>query len=112
VARGAKAADVPDLGDDEQGDEDADGRDAGEHGDAGVVLGAGPDLPLHGLQLAIELGDEREQALEPTSRRRGQGELAQEAPSPRAEEFGATVLDSLAGEQGMDTVLERRAQTG
>jgi hypothetical protein len=49
VVGGGKAGDVPDLGDDEEGDEEADTGDPGEDGDAVVFLGARPDLPLHGL---------------------------------------------------------------
>jgi hypothetical protein len=48
-----ETGDVTDLGDDEQGDEDADAPDPGENGDARVVLGARPDLPLHGRELAV-----------------------------------------------------------
>jgi hypothetical protein len=77
-----------------------------------VVLGAGLDLPLHGRELAIEVGDEGEEALEPAVGGRRQGELGEEAPPSRAEELGAPVLDALAGEEGVDAVLERGAQAG
>ena len=50
VAGGGEAGDVTDLGDDEQGDEDADAGDVGEDGDARVVLGARLDLPLDCLR--------------------------------------------------------------
>jgi hypothetical protein len=39
---------MPDLGDQEQGDEEADTRDLGEDGDTRVVPGARLDLPFHG----------------------------------------------------------------
>ena len=112
MAGGGEAGDVPDLGDDEEGDEEADTGDAGEDGHARVVLGAGPDLSLDGLKLAVEVGDESEQALEPAPGRRGQRELTEEGSSFRPEELGAAVLDSLAGEQGVDAVLERGTQAG
>ena len=53
MAGGGEAGDVADLGDDEEGDEDADARDPGEDGEARVVLGARLDLPLHGRELAV-----------------------------------------------------------
>jgi CBS domain-containing protein len=69
VAGGGEAGDVADLGDDEEGDEGADAGDAGEDGDARVAPRARLDLPLHGGELAVEVGDEREQALEPPAGR-------------------------------------------
>jgi hypothetical protein len=67
MAGGGESADGADLGDDEEGNEDADAGNPGEHANARVVLGAGLDLPLDGRQLAVELCDRGEQALEPAA---------------------------------------------
>jgi hypothetical protein len=110
VTAGGEAGDVTDLGDHEQGDEDADAGDAGEDGDARVVLGARLDLPLHGRELTLKVGDQRKQALEPAAGRLGQNELPEQGASAGPEELSAPVLDTLTGKQRIDTILERRAQ--
>lgn len=75
-------------------------------------MSAARHTPLHDRELAVEVGDQGEQALEPATGRLGQRELAQETSSSRAEELGPPVLDFLAGKQGVDAVLERGAKTG
>lgn len=62
---------ITNLGDHEKGDEGPDAGDAGEDGDARVVLGAGLDLPLDRHELAVEIGDQGKQALEPAAGRFG-----------------------------------------
>jgi hypothetical protein len=60
----------------------------------------------------VEVGDQSEQALEAAAARCGQRQLAQVGTSCGPEQLSPFVLDSLAGEQGMDAVLERGAQAG
>jgi hypothetical protein len=43
------------------------------------------------------------------ARRLAQRQLGEEAAAARAEEVSVLVLDALAGEQGVDAVLQRRA---
>jgi hypothetical protein len=76
-------------------------------GDARVILGAGLDLPLHRRELAVEIGDQGEQALEAAAGGLGQRELAEEGTSPRPEELSAPVLDTLTRKQRVDAILQR-----
>src|SRR5262245_62284346 len=103
MTSGREPGDLTDLGDHEQGGEDTDSRDACEDGDARVVLGARLDLPLHNRELAVEVGDQRQQGLEPATGRLREREPGEELPSLGPEEFGASALDPLAGKYGMDT---------
>jgi hypothetical protein len=64
-----KAGDVADLGDHEHGGVGADAADLAEHPDAVVVLGALVDLARRCGDLAVEVGDQRQQRVEPPLRR-------------------------------------------
>ncbi len=60
-----EASDVADLGDDEHRDVAADTTDLREHLDVGIGLRALLDLLGRGVDLAVEVGDQRQQAVEP-----------------------------------------------
>jgi hypothetical protein len=92
---GGEAGDVADLGDDEEGDEETDAGDPGEDRNARVVLGAGADLPLDGRELAVEVSDQGEQALEPAAGALRQRQLVEEASPLRPEQLAVAVLHAL-----------------
>jgi DNA-binding response OmpR family regulator len=59
-----------------------------------------------------ELERERLQHLQPSARVGAQPEVVQEAENAGPEQVGVRALDVLPGDQGVDTVLERRAHVG
>jgi hypothetical protein len=73
------------------------------------VRGERVDLSLRQFDLAVEVADQAEQAVQSPAGRLAQGQLGQEAAAALAEEVGVLVLDPLPGEQGVHTVLQRRA---
>src|SRR5262249_61586556 len=60
------------------------------------------------LDLAVEVVDQAEQAVEAPTCRLAQRQRGEIAAAALTEEVGVLVLDSLAGEQRVHAVLERR----
>jgi hypothetical protein len=103
-----EAHDVADLGDHEHCDVAADAADLAEHLDVGVLLGAGLDLARGEVDLAAEVGDQRECAVEPPARAVVQLERLEEAQAAGAEHVAEGPRDALLGEDRPGAVLERR----
>jgi hypothetical protein len=112
VAGASEATDVADLGDHQHRDVAADAADLTEHLDEGVVVGARVDLAAGLLDLAVEAVDQHHAAVQPPAGRLAKRQLGEEAAAAGAEEVGVGGLDALAGEQGVDAVLQRRAHPG
>ena len=88
VASAGEAGDVADLGDDEHRGVAADAADLAEHVDAVVGLGALLDLGGRLVALAVEVVDQRDQAVEPPARRGAQLKLGQKLAAAFAEQVG------------------------
>ena len=91
VAGGREAGDVADLGDDQQRGVAADAADLAEHVDAVVVAGALVDLAGGVGDLAVEVVDQRHQAVQPPPRRVAQLERGEELAAALAEQVGVLV---------------------
>jgi hypothetical protein len=77
-AERSKAGDVGDLGDDQPRGVAPDAADLAEHVDAVVGFGALLDLLGGVIDLAVEVVDERDQAVQPPPRRLAQFEVGEE----------------------------------
>ena len=82
---GGEPVDVADLGDDQHRGVAADAADLGEHVDAVVGLGALLDLGGRCVDLAVEVVDQRDQAVQPPARRLAQLQVGEELASALAE---------------------------
>ena len=109
VPRVGEAGDVADFGDHQQRGVAADAADLAEHVDVGVLAGAPVDLGAGRVDLAGEVRDQRQQAVEPPARVGAQLDLGAESCAGRPEEVAIGALDAVLGQDRADAVLQRRA---
>jgi hypothetical protein len=107
---GRKPFHVSDLGDDQHRRVAADPADLAQQLDALIGLGALVDLARGRGDLAVEVADQREQAVEPSTRRVGQLEAGEVLTAGGAEQVGVLGQDALLREQRVHAVLDRGAQ--
>ena len=77
-----------------------------------VGLRARVDLAGGGGDLAVEVADQRHQAVQPPARALGQLQAGEELASGLAEQVGVLGQDALAGQQRVHAVLDRGAHPG
>src|SRR5271166_326060 len=104
-----EAADLADLGDDQHRRVGANPADLAEHRDALVGLGARLDLPSRRRELAVEVIDQRKDALDSPAGRLAQLQASQELSPGAPEQVCVVVAHALARERRMHPVLQRRA---
>ena len=107
-----EACDVADLGDDQHRRVAPNPADLTEHSDALVGLRASVDLAGGGGDLAVEVSDQRQQAVQPLARPVGQLERCEELLSAFAEQVGVLGQDAVAGQQRVHAVLDGGADSG
>jgi hypothetical protein len=112
LAGAREPGDVADLGDDQHRGGAADATDLAEHLDVGILARARLDLDGGCGDLAVEVGDQREQAVQPPPWRLAQLELGQEAAPARAEQVAVGARDPVLGQDRPDPLLQRRAHPG
>jgi hypothetical protein len=112
MAGGREAGDLADLGDDQHRRVAPDTADLGEHVDAVIGLGALLDLGRGLLDLAVEVADQRDQAVQSPSRRVAQLERDEEFAAAFAKQVGVLSGDAVLGEDRVHAVLDRRAHPG
>jgi hypothetical protein len=85
MAGGREPVDVADLGDDQHRGVAPNAADLGQHVDAIIGLGALLDLGGGRLDLAVEVADQRDHAVQPPARRVAQLESGEELAAAFAE---------------------------
>ena len=112
MAGGGKALDVADFGDHEHRGVAPDTADLAEHRHALVGLGARVDLAGGGGDLAVEVSDQRHQAVQPPAGPLGQLQRGEELAACLAEQVGVLGQDALSRKQRVHAVLDRGAHPG
>ena len=109
VPGGREAVDLADLGDHEHRGVAPDAADLAQHLDALVGLRARVDLAGGGGDLAVEVTDQRHQAVQAPARAVGQLQAGEELAAGFAEQVCVLWQDALAGQQRVHAVLDRGA---
>src|SRR5437588_2318600 len=107
-----EALDLADLGDDQHRRVTADAADLSQDLDAIVSFGALIDLGAGRFELAVEVVDQRQQAIQTPAGRLAQLERLEKLAASLAEPVGTLAADAVLGEDRVDAVLERRAHPG
>ncbi len=109
--RGAlEAPDLSDLGHEDRGEDGADAGDGLDGAKAGVVGQEGSDQGLDGVELALAVGEERSERVDPGPIGRCQLDVDQELGAQDPEEVAHVHRHALFGQHGMDLGLEAGAQ--
>jgi hypothetical protein len=112
MAGAGEAGDVADLGDDQHRRVAPDAADLGQHVDAIIGLGALLDLARGVGDLAVEVVDQGDQAVQAPARRLAQLERGEQFATTLAEQVGVLARDPVLGQDRVHAILECRAHLG